>query len=65
MGKNYRCPDEDGRLRPLIGNSRGLSPIVFWNFIKSLLPPSAAEYYFEGHIIFEISLREISKMMCP
>ena len=28
------------------------------------MPPSAAEYYFERHIIFEISLREISKMMC-
>ena len=32
--------------------------------VKSLLPPAAAEYYFERHIIFEISLREISKMMC-
>ena len=32
--------------------------------VKSLLPPSAAEYYFERHMIFEISLREISKIMC-
>jgi hypothetical protein len=29
-----------------------------------LLPPSAADYYFERHIIFEISRSEISKMMC-
>ena len=29
-----------------------------------ILPPAAAKYYFERHIIFEISLREISKMMC-
>jgi hypothetical protein len=28
------------------------------------MPPTAAKYYFERHIIFEISLREISKMMC-
>jgi len=28
------------------------------------LPPKAAEYYFERHIIFEISRSEISKMMC-
>jgi len=28
------------------------------------LPPSAAEYCFERHIIFEISRSEISKMMC-
>jgi len=27
------------------------------------LPPAAAKYYFERPIIFEISLREISKMM--
>ncbi len=27
-------------------------------------PPAAAEYYFERHIIFEISRSEISKMMC-
>jgi hypothetical protein len=33
--------------------------------IKSLLPPSAAEYYLEGHLIFEISQSEISKMRCP
>jgi hypothetical protein len=32
--------------------------------VKNNLPPSAAKYYFERHIIFEISLREISKMMC-
>jgi len=32
--------------------------------VKSLLPPAAAEYYFERHIIFEISRSEISKMMC-
>jgi len=32
--------------------------------VKNLLPPSAAEYYFERHIIFEISRSEISKMMC-
>jgi hypothetical protein len=30
-----------------------------------LLPPAAAEYWFEGHVIFEISLREISKITCP
>ena len=29
------------------------------------MPPAAAECYFEGHIIFEISRSEISKMMCP
>jgi len=29
----------------------------------SLSPPSAAEYFFQSGIIFEISLREISKMM--
>jgi len=28
------------------------------------LPPSAAKFYFERHIIFEISRSEISKMMC-
>jgi hypothetical protein len=28
------------------------------------LPPAAAEYYFDRHIIFEISRSEISKMMC-
>jgi hypothetical protein len=33
--------------------------------VNNLLPPAAAKDYFEGHIIFEISLREISKMMCP
>jgi hypothetical protein len=32
--------------------------------VKRFLPPAAAKYYFERHIIFEISLREISKMMC-
>jgi hypothetical protein len=32
--------------------------------VKRFLPPAAAEYYIERHIIFEISLREISKMMC-
>jgi hypothetical protein len=37
---------------------------LFWGFFKSILPPAAAEYCFERHIIFEISLREISKMMC-
>jgi hypothetical protein len=31
--------------------------------VKSLLPPSAAEYSFERDIIFEISRSEISKMM--
>jgi len=34
-----------------------------WGCVKSLLPPSAAEFSFdERHIIFEISLHEISKM---
>jgi hypothetical protein len=37
---------------------------ILWGCVKSHLPPAAAEYYFERHIIFEISLREISKMMC-
>ena len=32
--------------------------------VKSLLPPSAAKYYFERHVIFMISLREIMKMTC-
>ena len=32
--------------------------------VKSLLPPSAAEYSFVRHIIFTISRSEIVKMMC-
>jgi hypothetical protein len=32
--------------------------------VKRFLPPAAAIHYFERHIIFEISRREISKMMC-
>jgi hypothetical protein len=32
--------------------------------VKSLLPPAAAEYYFERHVILTISLREIVKMTC-
>jgi hypothetical protein len=32
--------------------------------VKRFLPPAAAKYCFDRHIIFEISLREISKMMC-
>jgi len=32
--------------------------------VKSILPPAAAKFYFERHIIFEISRSEISKMMC-
>jgi hypothetical protein len=31
--------------------------------VKSFSPPSAAEYYLERPIVFEISLREISKTM--
>jgi hypothetical protein len=32
--------------------------------VKSLLPPAAAEYSSERHVIFTISLREIVKMTC-
>ena len=32
--------------------------------VKSLLPPQAAEYCFDIHIIFEILQSKISKMMC-
>ena len=32
--------------------------------VKSLLPPAAAEYYFERHVIFMISRSEIMKMTC-
>jgi hypothetical protein len=32
--------------------------------VKNFLPPAAAEFSLLRHIIFEISLREISKMMC-
>jgi hypothetical protein len=35
-----------------------------WGCVKSLLPPSAAEYSSERHVIFTISLREIVKMTC-
>ena len=35
---------------------------AFWGCVKSLLPPTAAEYYFESHVILTISLREIVKM---
>jgi hypothetical protein len=28
------------------------------------LPPAAAKYYFDKHLIFEISRSEISKMRC-
>ena len=31
---------------------------------EPILPPQAAEYYFERHVIFMISLREIMKMTC-
>ena len=41
-----------------------ITPKYFREFCKSLLPPAAAEYCFERHIVFEISLREISKTMC-
>jgi hypothetical protein len=32
--------------------------------VKSLFSVLRTKFYFELHIIFEISLREISKMMC-
>ena len=32
--------------------------------VKSILPPSAAEYYLERHVILTISLREVVKMTC-
>ena len=32
--------------------------------VKSLLPPSATEYYFERHVILTISRSEIVKMTC-
>ena len=35
-----------------------------WGCVKSVLPPAAAEDYFERHVIFTISLREIVKMTC-
>ena len=34
------------------------------DWIKGILPPSAAEYYFERHVILTISLSEIVKMTC-
>ena len=37
---------------------------AFWGCVKSLLPPSAAEYYFERHVILTISRSEIVKMTC-
>jgi hypothetical protein len=37
---------------------------VQWDCVKSLLPPAAAEYSSERHVIFTISLREIVKMTC-
>ena len=37
---------------------------IIWGCVKSLLPPAAAEYSFERHMIFMISLREIMKIMC-
>jgi hypothetical protein len=33
-------------------------------WIKSLLPPAAAEYFSERHVIFTISRSEIVKMTC-
>ena len=36
---------------------------MFGGCEKSLLPPAAAEYYFDRDMIFEISLGEISKIM--
>ena len=38
--------------------------IFFWGCVKSLLPPTAAEYSFERHMIFMISQSEIMKIMC-
>jgi hypothetical protein len=35
-----------------------------WGYVKSILPPSAAKYYFERHVILTISLREIVKITC-
>jgi hypothetical protein len=35
-----------------------------WGCVKSLLPPSAAEYSSERHVIFTISRSEIVKMTC-
>jgi hypothetical protein len=32
--------------------------------VKSLLPPAAAKFYFERHVIFTISQSEIVKMTC-
>jgi len=32
--------------------------------VKSLLPPAAAKFYFERHVIFTISLCESVKMTC-
>jgi hypothetical protein len=37
---------------------------ILWGCVKSLLPPAAAEYSSERHVIFTISRSEISKMMC-
>jgi hypothetical protein len=35
-----------------------------WGCAKSLLPPAAAEYSSERHVIFTISRSEIVKMTC-
>jgi hypothetical protein len=38
--------------------------ILFWGCVESLLPPTAAEYSSERHVIFTISRSEIVKMTC-
>jgi hypothetical protein len=38
--------------------------LYFKRLCKSLLPPTAAEYSFERHVIFAISRSEIAKMTC-
>jgi hypothetical protein len=35
-----------------------------WGLCKRFSPPTAAEFSFERHVIFTISLREIVKMTC-
>jgi hypothetical protein len=37
---------------------------VYWGCVKRFLPPTAAEYSSERHVILTISLREIVKMTC-
>jgi hypothetical protein len=38
--------------------------IIIWGCVKRFLPPAAAEYSFERHVIFTISRSEIVKMTC-